>query len=360
MNNQKYRASMIARLVACPGSIRYVESEGVSGAADAGRRIHALLAGDEADLSEFEQWTAARCKSFELSLLADMQITPTVEMREQSGSIRSSHITLTGSADVQYYDVEKNILLIIDYKTGRLGASSAAANWQLLAYALIFGKNYPNAKVYACIIQPNAEEKQSVVEFSPEYLLRAKKQLFSELKKVRPDAERKAGEDHCKYCPGLGQCSVARESVLPVVKKAVELADILESKTGEQLGEFLTASAFAVKVIDAVKAEVKKRLSADPASVPGFKLGKPRVQRKVQSVTGAREKLGISYLTDEEYYSACSVSIPELIKVLAGKTGVSEKVAEETVIRQLGDVLTITESQPSLVKDTRRTELPAD
>jgi len=357
--------SSLERYALCPGSWQAetwvrafypkpeVRKSDEWSAADAGNRIHAALAGDDdVELSRYEGWTKERCEEYELTVLAQLKeeygFEPSEVIREQRFSLGDKRFELggqiisTGKADVIY--VYGDNILVVDYKTGSIGAGNIELNYQLTGYAVLAWQNFHGTQnVFVAIVQPNAPEKISVASLNYDDLKRAEVGIVNVIQKATSGTIERHAElsKQCKYCPAKGFCPefVAASSKAITLSPDLEVAVSLNAKTAaedylmnvapvEQVVAIFEKRQVLETILDAVKRRLKTELNGNPESVPGYELAPSGAIRSMTDLQAALNKIR-DLMTPEEFRKLLTISIPALEKTHKEKSGLKGKAAEE-------------------------------
>jgi hypothetical protein len=240
-----------------------------------------------------------------------------------------------GTADVVLYD--QKFPFVADYKHGR---RSKPYDEQLMVYALGVMQRTGATK---CII---------VILYGGERFALTKTVLRSECEKILRRIEE--GErnptprpcEFCDWCRHATTCPAVAEKAVEVVtgyaeEKPFELATFHASQIAEpaQMSKALALAGILEGWAKSVKHHAKE-LAKSGAEIPGYVLLPESEKREINDIMGAYQASG---LTAEDFLSACSVSVPDLEKVLAKQGGlktVTKKVKEE-LAKRMGALIEI-------------------
>lgn len=284
----KPSASAVHRYAACPGSFlleQQVPEEAPSSDATMGNRIHAALAGEQVSppLNEEENRIADYCSEQEAELVIKMYGGTLVEpMREVRLWATDEHQeeTWSGKPDAVY--LYHGRALVIDYKTGRNKVSAAEENLQLRALAVLVHDMLSTSDITVAIIQPLAGPP-TVCWYSGSDIAQASLEINALMRQVTlADQPRIPSAESCKYCRAKAICAEAREAALapPLRNQPLDLTPdaIAATLTHETLSEFLRKAPQAEAVIDACRAEARRRIEQGD-TIPGWRL-KPGATRE--------------------------------------------------------------------------------
>ena len=271
-------ASSASRYALCPGSFmleQQAPAEPESDDARIGNRIHAALAGESVpDMTDEELAIYGACQLQEAGMHGRVMGDHTQEIREIRLWSVSGGNSWSGKPDVIYGRDGDDSWLVIDYKTGRGDVEEAAGNLQLRALAVLVKRRFAARHVMVAIIQPLASREPSVCAYNAEDLDIAGREIDEIMARVQqPGQPRVPSPDACKYCRAKAICPEAKAAALAVTR-----AESLGVLTGAELGDLLDRCRLAEQVVDAIRAEAKRRLE-NGETVPGWRL-KPGPQRE--------------------------------------------------------------------------------
>lgn len=365
--------SGLERLALCPGS--WTLTQFVSAlyqsktpkrenlGAESGTRIHSALSGEEQELSRFENWTMEKCQEYEKAVLEQLKddygFVPEKEEREvRKEFYAGGKVVMTGKDDVTYYSPSTQALLVVDYKTGTIGAGDVGMNYQLTGYAVTDWQYY-TAKphkwkvktVFVALIQPNAPSKITVASMSVKDLQIAETAIAAIVEKsLSGTTERHADiERQCKYCPVKGFCP----EFISASALAIQLPGLAEAVTynAKTAAEDIIATAPIAQVIalfekrqvltainEAVASRIKRMLANSPDSVEGYELGSTGAVRSIPDLDAAFDKIAdlISYA---EFAKIFKISAPELETLHKGLTGLKGQACTDDFKERFDDVI---------------------
>lgn len=289
-------ASAASRYAACLGSFdlerQVAEVESTADAA-IGNRIHAALALEPVgNLTTDETWIIDRCREQELELVkatfGDVETNCFREKRLWSLD-KDGNKLWSGKPDVIYTVSDNGMLygLIIDYKSGRGAVENAAENLQLRCLVALLDESWGFTldRITVAIIQPLAGPPSVAVYESSDIhsAILESNGLMKEVQKV--GQPRTPSEAACKYCKGKPYCKEARElAVAPPLTDApagITPDAIAATLTNQTLAAFLDRAAQAEAVIEACRAEARRRLSEGDA-IEGWMLKDGAVRETIK------------------------------------------------------------------------------
>lgn len=356
-------ASEYPRIFACPGYLNLKArlpkkaARPASEEALSGQRIHVALANPNIDWPVFlktdeENAMANKCWSQWLNLEAKHLRAGTgrfafVEQRFFLHAESENTVVFSGQVDRAILQEKK--VLAVDWKTGRIPVDSVESNMQIRAYAVLTAEGLGNTghlvdEVIMAIIQPHVSDTPTVVRYTEEDLMHAREELYENLRRAAdPRAKRIRGE-HCRYCPCKADCPEAKESI-------IELLDAPEATltTAEELSAFLDRINIAEKVIDALKAEAKRRLS-EGTVIPGWELFPGRKLPTIVNPEIVFGRMELAGATQEDFLSTVKISKTALKELLRDKTGTKGKLLDQNLAEILEGCVIEKQSQPILGK----------
>ena len=314
--------------------------------AEIGNRIHQFLAGDKTIvLSSEEDEIAKRC------LDQYDQILGVVDLGQPKHTIQEERLWYgdqwSGQIDlINFFGENDSTALVVDWKTGRNAQSSASENLQLRAYAVLVKKEFPQLKrIIVAIVQPMAAP-YTLCEYDEADLAAADEQIQGIVSAaLAPNAPRTPSPDACKYCRAKNICPEAQAEVTSMVEVKGE---IIPQLTNDQVADFLEKAEIVEAFIESLREEAKKRLQ-NGAEIAGRKLTAGRTSRSIEDHQEAFNRVS-AVIGENQYISACKVSVPSLEKVFAASTGLKPKEAKAKLEELLGDVLVSKTGEPIMAR----------
>ena len=352
--NNKPSASSMGRYALCPGS--WAAEQGIpdqtSDDATTGNRIHAWLAGETmtVPLTSDEVDLALRCREQEETLLNTVLPYRDEIIRERRYWMGQDW---SGKPDLVAIDSLSAEGVVIDYKTGRGEVTSADGNLQLRALAVLVGIHHGLTKVTVAIVQPMAGAP-TLCEYSFGDLIVARAEIGRIVDRINaPNAPRIPSRDACKYCKAKPYCVEAREAsvALPVaaMPEGTTADAIAATLTSQTLAEFLERAEFATRVIDACKAEAKRRLESGDV-VPGWKL-KPGAEREtITDATTVFNRTAALGVNSEAFMGCVSIAKGKLKDAVKSATQEKGKALDARLESILAGCTEKNATAPSLVR----------
>lgn len=353
-------ASAVHRYATCPGSFlleQQVPEEPPSADATLGTRVHAALAGEKVSprLTEEENRLVDLCSEQEARLVIDhfggVILEPVREVRLW-GFDNNLEESWSGKPDAVYLYANK--ALVIDYKTGRNKVEAATENLQLRALAVLVWEMLGAYEVTVAVIQPLVGQP-TVCHYTTEDVVRSANQIGRIMRAVKvPGQPRNPTPEGCKYCKAKAVCLEAREAALapPVVNAPAGITPdaIAATLTNETLSAFLKRAPQAEAVIDACRAEARRRLE-EGTKVPGWKL-KPGSTRETitqpEVVFGRFLQVGG---TQEMFLPAVTIAKAKLKDALKLATGEKGKPLDARMESILAGCVEAKQSAATLIQE---------
>lgn len=272
-----------------------------------------------------------------------------------------------GHCDLWRYYPAAKLLVILDYKFGRVPVDKAESNLQLRAYACMGADKWDCDHVLIAINQPRLpfEQRLTIAEYTREALKQSKAQLLDIYDAAhnkdgtpREDAPRTASESACRYCRASLQCPTYRDTYAflaadaPMGKEAFVQERIMQMSDAD-LDRVYTACKFAALVQDSAKEEILRRLHL--GGMPGWQSTPGRKSTDITDRPRAARLLQGIGLPIESVLECAKFSLPELAEELRRRDGLKQKEAKEKIYLTLQPVLETKETAPVL----KRIEHPA-
>lgn len=335
----------------CPGS--YMAERGLpettSDDAEAGNRIHAVLAGETVTppLTDDEERTMEACRRQAGELVRT--IVPawdlmSKERRHWWGKQWS------GKPDSVAVDFIHSQGLVTDYKTGRGEVASAEGNMQLRALAVLVAEEYKLERVTVAIVQPLAGPP-SVCLYAKGDLKVARKEIAGIIDAIhKPDSPRIPSPKACQYCKAKGteRCpeSIAVVESLPMEVSRDGREIVL---TPERLAELLEKLPMVEKVIEAIRGKARRMLELGE-TVPGWTL-KPGAEREtITDPTAVYNRAAAVGVNSESFMACVSITKTKLKDAVKSATGDKGKALDARMESILAGCTETKQAAPSLAK----------
>ena len=355
----KPSASGMSRLALCPGSWNLestLPEQEANQYMQLGTDVHAVLAGtkDFDSLSDEGQDIATRCLNDFSTMIGQLDLGErTAEIIEERFWYTDELLgedTFSGAIDrIDFFG--DDVAVVTDYKTGRTAQSKASDNKQLMAYAVLVKKAFPELKtILVAIIQPLAGGT-TIAEYNEAELAAANKEICGiVLASSFPNAPRNPSPDACKWCKAKSICPDAygnAKAATTTLQVASSVA--VSTLSNEELASLDAKSLIVEDFIDEIRKELKSRLMAG-SQIAGYSLGKGRITRNVTDTAAAISALS-SVLSHDAVMDCAKLSVSSLEKAVAKAKGLKGKDAKAALDDALGWIIETKESEPSIQRD---------
>jgi hypothetical protein len=283
---------------------------------------------------------------------------------------RGGDIIATGRPDVVW--IHNGRALVLDFKTGWVGAMEAPSNLQLRCLALAVASWWDVQVIRVGIISPNTEEPMTTAEYTMDDLTDSIFERHDILDRMKTGV-RIPGAKQCRWCRAKHVCPEALgvvKQVADAIPQGTDPKATLVQHTPEAMATLLDQVNVA-KWVCASVIEFGKLMIGGGATIPGYYL-KPGKKRKViESPLDAFRKLNtcdvcqgrrdvagycaacndtgaINRMTEEEFLTCVKVSVPQLTKVYGKRHSLPQRMAKVDVALKLGDALQTKQDEPSL------------
>jgi len=265
-----------------------------------------------------------------------------------------------GHTDLWRYYPAAKLLVILDYKFGRVPVDKAESNLQLRAYACMGADKWDCDHVLVAVNQPRLpfEQRLTIAEYTREALAQSKAQLLEIFDAAhnkdgspREDAPRKASESACRYCRASLECPTYRETysflgeAAPMGKEAF-VQDRIMRMGDDDLDKVYTACKFAALIQDSAKEEILRRLKL--GGMPGWQSTPGRKNTEITDRPRAVRLLQSIGLPIEAVLECAKISLPDLAEELRRRDRLKQKDAKEKIYLTLQPVLEVKETAPVL------------
>jgi hypothetical protein len=357
-------ASAASRYAACLGSWdleRQVAEVESTGDAAIGNRIHAALALEPVtNLTTDETWIIDRCREQEAELVANTfggYDTNCFREKRLWSLDADGNRLWSGKPDVIYTAEVQGKLwgLIIDYKSGRGAVEDASQNLQLRCLVALLDESwgFTMDRITVAIIQPLAGHA-SVAAYESQDIHDAiveSSELMAEIKKL--GQPRTPSESACRYCKGKPYCSEARELAIAPPLSNVPVGTtpdaIAATLTNQTLAAFLDRAAQAEAVIEACRAEARRRLG-EGETVEGWTLKEGAVRETIKDTETVYLRFIEGGGTYEDIMPAITLNKTKLKDALKAATETKGKELERRLDQLLAGCTESKAGQPTLTK----------
>lgn len=181
-----------------------------------------------------------------------------------------------GTADCVIFDLESDVLTVVDLKTGQQPVY--ANDGQLAIYALgawhtlLEPAGLSPKRVCLVIVQPRINHiDEAELHFEDLLAFGDEVKLAAELA-MHPEAPLVAGPQQCRWCDAKGFCTAAADLTFASLPETLDPAPAtVEAIPDDRLADILSKADFVEQFLSAVRAEGLRRLETGGA-LPGWKL----------------------------------------------------------------------------------------
>lgn len=261
-----------------------------------------------------------------------------------------------GHADYMptWIDGEREIVAILDLKSGMGDVEEAPSNWQLACYAALRWERRPFSLCGVAIVQPDAfgprlttalyraDQMRGVIE-----AIRKGKQATEAPDAPRvPDAERQ-----CRFCRAKAVCPEYRDGFQIVETAQLAVASLPNLELGTLKKIINRAKSLDEEVTD----EIRRRLEL--GEFPGWKFRNTGSVRTLTAPLGALRAIqtylddrGFAPMTAKAFDGTRKLVWGELEELFARLTGFSDKRAKEALKEILSEYTVETAKKPAVVE----------
>lgn len=372
-------ASGVESMQLCKGKFalesRIPHTDDSSEESRSGDRIHAYMAlSAEAchspeelpKLDDDEERVAEKFAREEAELVATLIGEPLITLREErlwlnefleadAPACYELRRIFSGKPDAVF--VGEDAILIVDYKSGFLGATEAPRNPQLRALVvLVAAKFSPMGRpIYVAVLLRAG--RPSVARYEVADIAAAEAELRAVLVSgTDPLAPRAPSDKACKYCRAAAAGVCPEANAVPAMLAVLDMRHELAT---DDLLRLLDACGPAEKVIGSLRAEAKRRIERDPASVPGWELTEGQRREKVVDVQTLAARVFALGVPVEDFTKACSISKKALEPLVKEATKTKGAGLKAKMNEALAGLTETTVTAPSLKRSTDANPQPA-
>jgi CRISPR/Cas system-associated exonuclease Cas4 (RecB family) len=343
-------ASEYGRLVKCRASFLMAKKAKALGqlahqrspASDLGTKLHlANIEGpDILSAKEREDWeTCQRKRAAFLTLwTADCALPVEMAKEERLWLRKGLRPLLSGKPDEVVRQGSK--IAVLDHKYGNYRVEDPRNNVQLSLYALLVAREDASVEEVTCQILSPLYDFESVT-YSREELHELCRTVQVVVASLADPGDPVPG-DHCHFCPARLICGAAKDQAAQAM-----LAKVVELPLGNEAARLLDDIKRAQSLFKEVEAFYKHVLEGTPGAIPGWTLKPGDIRRSITDPVALQRKVA-ELLPVDELLSTCSVSVPQLEKAWAKKSGIPVAQAREPFKRFLGSLLAEKLTAPSL------------
>ena len=235
---------------------------------------------------------------------------------------------------------------VLDHKYGNYRVDDPIENAQLSLYALLVAREDETITEVSCqILSPYYDFEPAT--HTRDDLDQLHQSVLVVVASLADPGDPVVG-DHCHFCPARLICGAAKDQAAQAM-----LAKVVELPLGEQAAQLLDDIRRAQALFKEVEAFYRRVLEDSPGAIPGYGLEPGDIRRSIADTAVAQQAVQ-SVLPLKEFLSVCSVSVPQLEKAWAKKSGIPVTRAREPFKKFLGALLTEKRSAPSLTRINSR------
>jgi Protein of unknown function (DUF2800) len=231
---------------------------------------------------------------------------------------------------------------VLDHKYGNYRVDDPRENVQLGLYALMVAREDETIEEVTCQILSPLYDFEPVT-YRREELYELYQTVLVVVASLSDPGDPVPG-DHCHFCPARLICGAAKVQAAQAM-----LAKVVELPLGDQAARLLDDIKRAQALFKEVEAFYKRVLEETPGAIPGWTLEPGDARRSITDPVALQRKVA-DLLPVDEFLSTCSVSVPQLEKAWAKKSGIPVTRAREPFKNLLGALLTEKRSAPSLTR----------
>ena len=313
-----------------------------SPASDLGAKLHLanIESPDILTPKEREDWEICQQKraAFLTQWTADCALPIEINKEERLWLRKGLRPLLSGKPDEVVRQGAK--VAVLDHKYGSYRVDDPQNNAQLAIYGLLAAREDASVEEVTCLILSPFYDFEAVT-YTRDDLDQLYQSVLVVLASLADPGDPVPG-DHCHFCVARLVCSAAKEQAAQAM-----LAKVVELPLGEQAARLLDDIRRAQSLFKEVEAYYKRLLEETPGAIPGWALEPGDVRRSISDACAAQQKVE-GLLPLEEFLATCSVSVPQLEKAWAKKSGIPIAQSREPFKRFLSVLLTEKRNAPSL------------
>ena len=245
--------------------------------------------------------------------------------------------------------------LIGEYKSLPGDVPTSPNNLQLRDQAVLVSVNVPGlTEIGVYVNQPLVTHSPEICIYQVRDLDRARDDLYRRVfASNQKDAQRRAGEEQCKFCRAKVECPAyikMASSLVATGPIGASLAAPVEKWTPQQRALFLDRAGVAEQWLNDCYERLRELLMKEPDAVPGYTLREGRNNPTLinpQNLLMRFMKLGG---TQEQFIKSLDVGKGKLTEAVKEVTKLKGKKLEDTVKGIIGEDVVTTKNRPSIVK----------
>ena len=371
-------ASAMHRISKCPGSVALINrlrDEGklyqlINHWMNSGTKIHQWLAvrsqpNENEKLAEIEKEmtpvelsSGRKCEALRQEIIAAWRdankiVTAPNLFIEQRLWYRQG-ILPRFSAQADFIADNSYRALIINYKTGRLEADSAADNLQLRTEVVAFAHNWPGIReIEAAIVEPLVTWQNERVVYSGDTLLEAENHILAIADAALWQSHERYPGQWCVNCPARANCPEARKYVesIPAPRPGHELWELPRGGAGTELWLKIQN---AQKILKSLETAYEQILENDPHALPGLVLPSQGRARRIVPYPARLKDALAEYLTSDEIDGCAEFHLSKIQEVMGLKHHLNGAELTKKFEALTKDVVEITHDKPFIRPLTKK------
>lgn len=328
-----------------------------------GEEVHAAWDGKNVELTKDQSSILAKAEETQEALIKQIsetlrEKTPVNLLHEQRlwyQDPETGEDLFSGQPDnVVLFDDKDKTALITDLKSLWGHVDAPARNWQLRGAVVLAAANFDCSRAVTAIIQPN-RKFQPPAFYEQEHIIEATEAVHELLQAIHdPNAVATPGPQ-CARCNARIICRAALSQPEALTRLTANPRDLVPHLADGLLEDLYAYGKQAESITKVLKDELNSRLKERPDDFGQFYLrstGEKMQFGDLQKVYAElKEMVG---LTGDEFRSACSVSLPKIVKLVQSKSDLTEEAAREAVMRRLTLLGLLKQTPKELAIETKR------
>jgi hypothetical protein len=311
----------------------------------------AVQSPDGLSLEETEMYDS--CREIEQRLVADffgVEPSKVSAIRHRRYWLEwADHLKHSGEVDCVLRHGTK--ALVIDYKTLPGDVPTSPSNLQLRDHAVLYEADTKLlSEVGVAVIQPLVTTRPQITLYKTEDIHRARGDMHARVKRSNdPNSPRVAGEIQCKWCRARTRCPEYNKwaSALVITDRSI-METPVEQWTPIMRTNFMDRLPVAAKWLEDRKEDMKDLLKKDPASVPGYHLGKPKNMETITNLQAVLDAFVERGGTPEQFMQCVELVKGKLKEQLGAATKAKGQKLDAELKAVIGKNSTFKPTEPSI------------
>lgn len=330
MNHHDFGPSSLEQYRICPGA--YVMQQGIpettSAAAEEGTILHnAVATGNLDGLDSAQEFAVTKCIDFYKSLIEPGDIV-LFEKKLELIDPETNDILTFGTADLIIVNSDTGKLIVIDWKFGYTPVKDVAQNIQLATYCTAAMKLFGISNCTGYVFQPRIAKKSSHTFSNPDAVIENVRRIIKRAKSYTLVLN--AAESSCRYCRARLNCPAFRVHFqkLAASRGTYDLTEL------DTLIELYDIAQEVKSFIKEIEGEVKHCIEENGSCgkyIFQYKDGNREISDIPELYAAVKDML-----TQNEFHSACKVSVTKIENMLCEKIVTHAAVAGEKITKAEG------------------------